>query len=300
MPQLRDPTDSTNLDPDVVLGFGDEWTRFDQSALPDAERQAIFNAYFAIFPWETLAQNAVGFDAGCGTGRWAALLAPRVGHLHCIDPSSALDIARRNLQHHPNCSFHRASVDAMPLEDGSMDFGYSLGVLHHVPDTQRGLSACTRKLKAGAPFLVYLYYAFDNQPAWFRAIWRTSDILRRIVSRMPHRVRHAIADLIATFIYFPLARTARAVEKAGLPVRSVPLSLYRDKSFYTMRTDALDRFGTRLEQRFTREQITQMMQQAGLERIRFSPDVPYWCAVGYRTHQPVSGSGNVRIEAGSV
>jgi hypothetical protein len=63
---------------------------------------------------------------------------------------------------------------------------------------------------------------------------------------------------------------------------SFPLWFYRDKSFYMLRTDALDRFGTRLEQRFTRAEIESMMQAAGLERIAFSDAPPYWCAVGYR------------------
>jgi len=49
-----------------------------------------------------------------------------------------------------------------------------------------------------------------------------------------------------------------------------------------MRTDALDRFGTRLEQRFTRAEITRMMRDAGLENIRFSDGFPYWCAVGFK------------------
>jgi len=49
-----------------------------------------------------------------------------------------------------------------------------------------------------------------------------------------------------------------------------------------MRTDALDRFGTRVEQRFTRAEIQKMMEKSGLERITFSPDLPFWCAVGYR------------------
>ena len=62
----------------------------------------------------------------------------------------------------------------MPLAPGSMDFGYSLGVLHHVPDTLAGIKACAKALKPGAPFLVYLYYAFDNRPAWFRC-WTKPD-----------------------------------------------------------------------------------------------------------------------------
>ena len=49
-----------------------------------------------------------------------------------------------------------------------MDFGYALGVLHHVPNTQEGLNSCIKLLKPGAPFLVYLYYSFDNRPNWYR------------------------------------------------------------------------------------------------------------------------------------
>jgi hypothetical protein len=63
----------------------------------------------------------------------------------------------------------------------------------------------------------------------------------------------------------------------------LPLSAYREASFYTMRTDALDRFGTRLEHRFTREQIRQMMEQSGLDDIRFHERVPYWIACGRRS-----------------
>jgi hypothetical protein len=50
-----------------------------------------------------------------------------------------------------------------------------------------------------------------------------------------------------------------------------------------MRTDALDRFGTRLEKRFTTKQIRDMMERAGLEDIVFSQTVPYWCAVGRKS-----------------
>ena len=154
-----------NLEPRVIDGFGEEWSRFDQSALSEVEQQNMFDSYFANFPWELLPANPVGFDLGCGSGRWAKRVAPLVGELHCIDASAAaLDVAKRNLRRQPNCQFHHASVDSIPLQDCSADFGFSLGVLHHIPDTQAGLTACVRELKTGGPFLVYLYYAFDNRP----------------------------------------------------------------------------------------------------------------------------------------
>ena len=47
-----------------------------------------------------------------------------------------------------------------------------------------------------------------------------------------------------------------------------------------MQTDALDRFGTRLEKRFTKEEIKRMMEEAGLQDVRFNDGPPYWVAVG--------------------
>lgn len=271
-----------NVDRRTVEGFGDEWTRFDQTEVGQAERDRIFQMYFGIFPWQALPPGAEGFDLGCGSGRWAQMVAPRVGRLHCIDPSVAIEVARRNLAGEANCEFHQATVDAIPLLDASMDFGYSLGVLHHVPDTEAGIRACVRKLKPGAPFLTYIYYAFDNRPWWFKPLWQVSYSMRGAISRLPSGARYWVCQLLAAIVYWPLARTALLLEKAGVPVTNFPLAAYRDRGFYGMRTDALDRFGTHLEKRFTKTEITGMMQRSGLERIVFADGVPFWTAVGYR------------------
>ncbi|MDQ0464928.1 SAM-dependent methyltransferase [Caulobacter ginsengisoli] len=282
--KLGDNLDTPNLDRGVVDDFGAEWRRFDQSALSVAEKTTIFRRYFAIFPWKDLPADAEGFDLGCGSGRWASLVAKRVGTLHCIDPAaSALIVARRNLAGQANARFHNAGVDAIPLADGSMDFGYSLGVLHHVPDTAAGIASCVAKLKPGAPFLVYLYYTLDNKPRWYRLIWRISDGVRRAVAVLPRPLKFAACQVIAGAVYWPLARIAWLLEKLGAAVEDLPLADYRHNSFYSMRTDALDRFGTRLEQRFTRAQIAAMMTAAGLRDVVFSEGRPFWCAVGRKT-----------------
>ena len=272
-----------NQDKNTVDVFGDEWSRFDQSDLPQAEQQLLFDEYFSVFPWKNISKESTGFDLGCGTGRWARSVAPKVKKLICIDPSSALDIAKKNLSNFDNCVFDNATVDEMPMQDNSMDFGYSLGVLHHVPDTALGIKQCVEKLKIGAPLLLYLYYRFDNRPWWFRLIWSVTDLLRRVVSKMPYKLRYVSSQIISIIVYFPLARFALFLEKLNFNVSNFPLSSYRNLSFYTMRTDALDRFGTRLEQRFTRKEIKNMMRNAGLENIEFSNSKPFWVAVGYKS-----------------
>lgn len=271
----------SNIDPLTVAGFGAEWEAFDQSALGDEERRTLFDRYFAIFPFEDLASDAEGFDLGCGSGRWASLVAPRVGRLHCIDPSErALSVARQALGSRSNVDFHLAGADSIPLAPGSQSFGYSLGVLHHIPDTPAALRDCVSHLRPGAPFLVYLYYALDNRPAWFKWTWRASEVPRLLISRLPFVLRKAVTTAIAAMVYWPLAGGARIVERRGGNVADWPLSSYRHLSFYTMRTDALDRFGTRLEQRFSRHEIERMMLDAGLTDIRFSDREPFWVACG--------------------
>lgn len=115
---------------------------------------------------------------------------------------------------------------------------------------------------------------------WYRVLWRFSDAGRRLISRAPAPLRAIIASAVAVAVYWPLPRVSRLLERAGVRVDVMPLSYYRNSSLYTMTTDALDRFGTRLEQRFTKSEIAEMMASAGLRGTRFSDGMPYWVAVG--------------------
>jgi SAM-dependent methyltransferase len=272
-----------NLDPKVVAGFGDEWRRFSNREVDSDELISMFEAYASIFPWEELPPDPVGFDAGCGSGRWAMFFADRVGHLHCVDASDdALAVARETLGDREDVTFHHATLEEMPIASKSCDFGYSLGVLHHIPDTESALAACVDRLRPGAPFLVYLYYGLDGVGPLRRFLFRVVTVARGIVSRLPRRARVVVADLIALFCYLPLARTAAVVEYLGHDPSQLPLFQYRDRSFYVMRNDALDRFGTQLEKRFNRLEVEELLAGAGLERIQFSEGPPWWVAVGRR------------------
>lgn len=272
-----------NIDKNTVQGFGDEWSAFDHSDVSIEAFDEIFSDYFSIMPENIFDGKSVGFDFGCGSGRWARLIAPKVGKLHCIDASEkALSVARSGLSEQKNCAFHHSTSDELPLENASCDFGFSLGVLHHIPSTKDAMKECVAKLKPGAPFLVYLYYAFDNKPIWFKFIWKMSELTRFVLSKMPFPLRFVFSQIIAVLVYFPLSKTAALCHKLGMDTKNFPLNYYGDKPFYVQRTDALDRFGTRLEQRFSRQEIADMMSYCGLYNIKFSDKMPYWCAVGIK------------------
>lgn len=273
----------SNADATTLEQFSLQWSDFDQSEVSAVELQKIFNKYFDHFPWEQINGDSVGLDAGCGSGRWAMFVAPRVGQLVCVDASSgAAAVAQQRLQPFNNCAVHACSVQDAPVADGSLDFAYCLGVLHYVPDPRWALRAIARKLKPGAPLLVYVYYALDNRPMWFRAAFRVVDLVRRAIASTPYRLRRALSDVIAGLVYLPLARLSRALERFGFKVQGIPLSAYRNRSFYTMRTDCLDRFGNHLEHRFTRKELFDLLQECGLTNIVIPDDEPYWRAVAVR------------------
>lgn len=102
---------------------------------------------------------------------------------------------------------------------------------------------------------------------------------------MRSRLKSLVYESIALLGYFPLARAALLLAQIGILPNSWPLAYYRNRDYYVMRTDALDRFGTRLEQRFKRQEIETMLVSAGFTDIRFSDTEPFWCAVGIQRLQ---------------
>ena len=273
-----------NIDKKTVEDFGEEWNKYNQSSIPDEELKKSWNQYFDMFSFEELSNDSEGFDMGCGSGRWAKFVANKVHLLNCIDPSEkALNVAKRNLSNFSNIRYFNASVNDNILKENSQDFGYCLGVLHHIPDTLEGIKACAKLLKKNAPFLLYLYYNFENRSSFFKLIWRLSDFIRKIISSLSPKTKIFITSIIAYLIYYPLARFAFISEKLGIDVSNLPLSDYRNKSFYFMKTDALDRFGTRLEKRFSKDEIKRMLQEAGFRDIRFSKNMPFWVSISRKS-----------------
>ena len=99
-----------------------------------------------------------------------------------------------------------------------------------------------------------------------------------MISRLPYAMRRLFAQIIAGTIYLPLARTSKLLGSRGKDVSNFPLHHYADMPFVMLQNDALDRFGTRLEQRFSKKEITEMLSKANfdLSTLKFSEVEPFW------------------------
>jgi SAM-dependent methyltransferase len=270
-----------NLDKLTVSSFGEEWKSFHEFSERDLKR--IGDSYFDIVPPEILGKDLIAVDFGCGSGRWTKYIHDKFGAIAAVDPSEAIFSASKLLQDTDNTFLYKASIDKLPFPDNYFDFGFSLGVLHHIPDTPKAMKDCVAKIKPGGYFLIYLYYKLDNRGWFFKLLFNASNLLRRGISKMPGKLKRFTCDVLAVFLYMPFVGFARLLRWLGVSSRirsKIPLNIYEKASFYIIRNDSLDRFGTPLEQRFSRVEIQQMMENSGITQIRFSENLPYWHAIG--------------------
>jgi SAM-dependent methyltransferase len=270
-----------NIDMQTVDSFGEEWQAF--HGFDESEIQKLGDEYFDIITPQMLNASTSVLEVGCGSGRFLKYLDDKAGLLVGVDPSHAIYAADNLIGTKENVMLVKASANDLPFADESFDFVYSIGVLHHIPDTAKAMQACVNKVKKGGYFFTYLYYNLDNRGFLFRTVFNVSTLLRKGVSKLSPTPKKIVCDVLAVGLYMPFVGLSRFLKLLGVKERvrsKIPLYGYENKSFYIIRNDSLDRFGTPLEQRFTKKQIQEMMERCGLTEIVFSNNIPYWHAVG--------------------
>jgi len=270
-----------NLDQGVIDGFGHEWVAFDYAETETAEAlDAQFVAYCAPI---NLAQfdplTSLAGDFGAGSGRWSSRLAPYFSRVYALEPSDgANQVLRNKFAGDSKIVVLQETVGVNSIPAASLDLAMSLGVLHHIPDTSLAIKDVSRSIKPGGVFLCYLYYNLENKPTYYKLIFKGVNVVRRVISASPQPVRRLSATVIAALVYWPLARLSKVLSKLGRNTSNLPLHHYADMPFVMLANDALDRFGTSLEQRFSKAEITEMLRAADfdLTTLKFSDSEPFW------------------------
>jgi SAM-dependent methyltransferase len=270
-----------NLDQEVINSFGHEWALFDYAeSETDEALDAQFLAYCTpINLSQFKTKDSVAADFGAGSGRWTSRLLPYFSLVYALEPSGGANkVLKKKFSKESRIKILQETVGANSITDESLDLAMSLGVLHHIPDTSLAIKDVARKIKSGGIFLCYLYYKLENKPLYYRGLFWISNSLRWVISRLPYVIRRFFAGIIAALVYFPFARSAKFLDNRGKNISNFPLHHYANMPFVMLQNDALDRFGTRLEQRFTKKEITEMLGDAGFNvaTLKFSDIEPFW------------------------
>ncbi len=273
-----------NLDQGVIDGFGYEWAAFDYAETETAEAlDAQFAAYCAPLDLGDFdPATSLAGDFGAGSGRWSSRLAPYFSRVYALEPSDgASRVLTSKFSGDPKVVVLQETVGANSIPVASLDLAMSLGVLHHIPDTALAIKDVSRSIKPGGIFLCYLYYNLENKPTYYKLIFKGVNIVRQVISAAPQKVRRLSATVIAAVVYWPLARLSKVLSKLGRNTSNFPLHHYADMPFVMLANDALDRFGTSLEQRFSKAEITEMLRAADFDiaTLKFSEIEPFWTFV---------------------
>lgn len=253
---------------DIQFSFGEEWKTYDQ-ILPEHEKE--FEDYFDLVNLTNLHDKRV-CDLGCGIGRWSHFLRGQCRELVLLDFSDAVFVARRNLEG-ANALFFMGDLTKLPFRRDFADLIFCLGVLHHIPINAL---ASVRELKPYAPrLLIYLYYSLDNRKAHYRILLSIVTDLRLLLAKIRgKRARAVITWVLTIMIYLPLISLGWLLKPFGL-ASSVPLfDGYHDKGLKRIRQDVYDRFFTRIEQRFSQNQILTLHDT--FSEVTISDRLAYW------------------------
>ena len=270
-----------NIDQGVIDSFGHEWATFDYGETETAEAlDTQFEAYCAPINLSYFdPKNSIAADFGAGSGRWAARLVPYFSLVYALEPSDGANkVLRDKFSAEVKIVVLKETVGANSIPLESLDLAMSLGVLHHIPDTGLAIKDVSLRIKPGGMFLCYLYYNLENKPTFYKLIFKAVNTVRKVISVLPQRIKQIVTSAIAALIYWPLARLSKIISRFGINTSNIPLHHYADMPFVMLANDALDRFGTTLEQRFSKAQIAEMLRDADFDipTLKFSDSEPFW------------------------
>lgn len=236
--------------------FGFEWNRHNRTQLDtriSTESEDSFRTKTGFTPEEL--RGKLVLDVGCGMGRFSDIASRWGAIVVGIDLSSAVEAAQVNVGSLPNVDIIQADVLELPFADETFDYIFSIGVLHHTPDTKAAFDQLPRLLKPGGKVAIWLYSRYDGMR------WRFSDLWRRWTWRIPERVLHGACYAAVPLHYLYKLPVLGYFGKWLLPVSDHPKAEWRI-------LDTFDWYSPRYQWKHTYEETWLWFEAQGLIDIR--------------------------------
>lgn len=237
--------------------FGKEWnwfaeTQLDRPAQQQTESRETFAAKTGFTPEDLNGKTVL--DVGCGMGRFAEVASSWGARVVGVDLSVAAEAAQRNLGDRPDAALLQADVFELPLRPESFDFIYSIGVLHHTPDTHAAFAQLPRLLRPGGRIAIWLY---SNRR---KAAYFASDVYRHATTRMSEERLLRLCKAVA-----PLGRLYRT--RGGKYLSALlPVSDHPEPEWRVL--DTFDWYAPKYQWKHEWSEVEGWFREAGLEDIR--------------------------------
>jgi SAM-dependent methyltransferase len=257
--------------------FGYQWTRFSEMVIDFREN---FLDYIRPID-ESFFPGKVGLDVGCGFGRHIYNAATFGAEMVGVDISAAIDATRKNVAGLPNVHLVQANLYRLPFRPGTFDFAYSIGVLHHLPDPERGFRSVVAMVKPRGTVFIWVYSKSR------RFVNFQLESVRRLTTHLPMRAQTCLTFVAAAIDWGLFIGPYRAL--AGLPgvgavVRKMApprIKLYSTYPFQVAWADWFDRLAAPIRFYYNGADLAEWLTRARLERTRTSPTGLFgWRAYG--------------------
>ena len=249
----------------TVNSYSYQWRKFKQM-FPEWE-QVFLDSIQPITP--SFFEGKVGLDGGCGFGRSLYYSASYGATMIGLDLSEAVEAARENTRHLPNVHLVQGDIFNPPVKRRSLDFVYSIGVLHHLPDPKGGFLSLSRLSKPDAPMFIWVY--LRNRGRQIAAF----TVMRAVSTRLPLRLLNIVCLGLAAaqwlLILAPYRLLARFDATRALAER-MPFTVYARYPFRVLHTDWFDGLSVPLVNYYRPQDIADWYKQGGYERVRIDRD----------------------------
>jgi SAM-dependent methyltransferase len=255
----------------TIRDFGEQWLRY-----PDNEGYYASLELFAdiLSPFVTTDQirGCTVAEIGSGTGRIVTLLLEAgANHVIAVEPSDAFEILCKNLRQSPKVSCLKMTGDQLP-HDRPLDFVFSIGVLHHIPNTRPVVEAVFKALRPGGQFFAWLYGQEGNR--FYLALLRP---LRILTKRLPPPLLAALVELM----YWPLVFYIRLCHLLPLPMRAYILRVFEKMSPQKRRLILYDQLNPCYAKYYTRSEAQELLADHGFQDVRVHHRHGYsWTVIG--------------------
>jgi ubiquinone/menaquinone biosynthesis C-methylase UbiE len=117
-------------------------------------------------------------DVGCGNGYVLSRYAGAGANVYGVDiTGTAIELTKRRFEFlHLEGDFRVADAEHLPFADQTFDCVTCMGVLHHVPDTERSVAEIRRVLKPGGLLIAMVYH---RNSALYRIRFPIDSVVKR-------------------------------------------------------------------------------------------------------------------------
>lgn len=236
--------------------FGFEWSQFHELKSEKGFLEFISPMENHFFKGKTV------LDAGCGNGSYAYYSASYGAEVIAVDFSDSVSVAKENTKN-MDVQVVRADITHPPFKEGSFDYIFSIGVLHHLPEPEIGFLQLVPLLKPSALISIWVY----GRTKQWAAVYFYEPMIS-ITHHLPHRLLYYLCYLpaiimeITNYCYL-LLNEVRLTKLACY----LPFKYYAAYSFSVKLNDAFDVFATPSARYYTEEEIYKWFFLAGLVDI---------------------------------